>query len=543
MNSLYKEIYQEATESAAMNILIVDDDQDILESLKDILELEIEGCVIEIANNVETARILAKKKMPDIVLLDIKIGQDNGLDLIPELKSISNDMVCIMMTAYRDNEYTVTAVRSGADDYLFKPIKPLDLIDTVTRLFAQQLIKRKADLSEKRFITIFEQGTQCLFILDKDGILIDANLKAMGFIDNKKEDVIGLKFSNSPWFTYSPETKKRIENGLLSVSKGNLFNADMMIVDVNQNKLFFDFYMKPVFNSKNMTEQIIVESRDITERKQAENEIKELNATLELRVKERTLELEQSMLLLSEENKERIKAEEIANKASEAKSDFLSRMSHELRTPMNAILGFGQLLELDSSNFNEDQNSNIQEILSSGNHLLRLINDVLDLTEIESGKIDVVMGDINLDDVLTDVASLMKPQMEARQINQTDNILGKGYVLHADAYRLKKVLINFISNAIKYNHDNGTITLNAVITDKQYLRINITDTGEGISEDDIGNLFTSFERLNTQYNVEGTGIGLVITKSLVELMNGRVGVESTLGEGSTFWFELPLANT
>ena len=524
-----------------IRILVVDDDPDILSSLKDILELEFEGCIVETANSSEKAMLVAQQTKPDIAMLDIKLGQDDGLDLLSELKTYYADMACIMMTAFRDNKYTVKAVRFGANDYLYKPIKPDELIQTITRLMQYQIFKREKAEADRRFHTVFEQATQWLFLLDNKGHLIDANQIAMSFIRETKKNVLGTLFLVSPWYVSSPKAQEVIQVGLSQANSGVLFQAEFDVFDYEQNNQTFDLYMKPVLDDDDKVNQIVVECRNITDRKKAEVEIKLLNEKLELRVKERTIELEQSMLLLKEENNERKRAEEEAYRASKAKSDFLSRMSHELRTPMNAILGFGQLLELDSSEFNENQNLSIKEILNSGDHLLKLINEVLDLTEIESGKIDVVMGDITLDDVIADVTSLMRPLMEARQIKQTDNILGKGYVWHADKTRLKQVLINLLSNAVKYNDDNGTITLDAVITDKEYLRINITDTGEGISEDDIGKLFKSFERLNMQYNVEGTGIGLVITKSLVELMNGRVGVESKLGEGSTFWFELKLA--
>lgn len=288
--------------------------------------------------------------------------------------------------------------------------------------------------------------------------------------------------------------------------------------------------------------------RDVTERKKSEKEIIELNTKLEERVKERTKKLESTLFLLTEENEQRRKAEnqfriakEHAEKASAAKSDFLSRMSHEFRTPMNAILGFGQLLELDSDKFSKNQQLNISEIMEAGNHLLELINDVLNLTEIEAGKLEISMGKVKLDDVIAQCTSLIEPLANKRQIKQIDNISGKNYILNADFTRLKQVFLNLLSNAVKYNKDNGSITLDSEIINEQYLRISITDTGEGITEENIPILFTSFERLNKKINVEGTGIGLNITKHLVELMGGKIGVSSTMGTGSTFWFELQLA--
>jgi len=541
MNVQRIENNQKDNGSDSIRLLIVDDDPDILESLKDVVELEMEGCLVEVASNVEQAKLLAQQTKPDIALLDIKLGQDNGLDLIPELKAIHPDIACIMMTAYRDNKYTVKAVRFGANDYLYKPVKPHELIQTILRLLHDQNIKREIEKADRRFHTVFEQATQWLFLLDNQGCLIDANQMAMSFIHESKETVFGAMFWDSPWYVSSSEAQEIIKAGVSKVNSGILFNAEFNVIDKEKNNQTFDLYMKPVFDDEDKVEQVVVECRNISSRKIAEEKIKALNTTLELRVKERTEKLEQSLMLLTEENKERKKAEEHAEKANAAKSDFLSRMSHELRTPMNAILGFGQLLELDSARLNDSQQDHVKEILNAGNHLLSLINEVLDLTEIESGKLEVSMDEISLDDVVKQCISLMKPLAEAHQVKQIDNISGKGYKLNADFTRLKQVLLNLLSNAVKYNRDNGTITLDSEVIDKKYLRISITDTGEGLAKKDIAKLFSSFERLNTRFNVEGTGIGLVITKHLMELMGGSIGVESEQGKGSTFWIKLELA--
>ena len=357
------------------NILIVDDDLDALASLRDLLELEMDNCSIDLASDIKQAKLLAQQIPPDIALLDIKLGRDNGLDLIPVLKGINPDIACIMMTAHRDNKYTVKALRLGANDYLLKPVAPVELIHTVERL------------------------------------------------------------------RYQHGLKKRVER--------------------------------------------------------AENE-------------------------------------------SKAKSEFLSRMSHELRTPMNAILGFGQILEMQSDGFNEIQRSNINEILQAGHHLLGLINEVLDMARIESGRMEVVIEKTIISDVLQQSLALIQSQAKAHHIEIIDCLSNKGHIVLADSMRLKQVFVNVLSNAVKYNIEEGCITLSSDVVDEHHVRICITDTGKGLTEDEISKLFTSFERLNSSNNVEGTGIGLVISKHLVELMGGGIGVDSVPGEGSVFWLELPL---
>ena len=231
---------------------------------------------------------------------------------------------------------------------------------------------------------------------------------------------------------------------------------------------------------------------------------------------------------------------ERAEQANRIKSDFLSSMSHELRTPMNAILGFSQMIQLDNGNLTKIQVENINEILMAGNHLMSLINEVLDLEKIESGKIDINFEVINLDDLIPECLSIIKPQAEEKHIEIIDEISNKGFIIQADRRRLKQVVINLLSNAVKYNRENGRVTIDSELMDKDTLRIKFTDTGIGIEQENYERIFSPFDRLHMKSNVEGTGIGLAVTKNLVELMCGSIGVESEVNKGSTFWIEFSL---
>ena len=242
-----------------------------------------------------------------------------------------------------------------------------------------------------------------------------------------------------------------------------------------------------------------------------------------------------------QESREKIEIEKYrAEKASQAKSEFLSSMSHELRTPMNAILGFGQLLELDAHGFSEEQRENITEILLAGRHLLTLINEVLDLSRIESGSLEVSMEEVRMDDLLKECFSLLSIQASARGLKIIDNVSCQGSSVRADFTRLKQVMLNLLSNAIKYNRDNGSVTLACEAVGDNRLCVRITDTGTGLTKHEIDRLFVSFNRLSADNHIEGTGIGLVIAKRLIEIMGGSISVESTPGVGSTFSIELSL---
>ncbi len=242
----------------------------------------------------------------------------------------------------------------------------------------------------------------------------------------------------------------------------------------------------------------------------------------------------------------KVRAEEAqaeAERANLAKSEFLSRMSHELRTPLNAILGFGQLLEMDARS--ESQLEKVSHILKGGKHLLGLINEVLDIARIESGKLELTFEAVSVTEVFDVAAALIRPLAGERNI-QLGRCVGQGCdgALRADRQRLSQVVINLLSNAVKYNRPGGNVSFHCDEAKQPgRLRLSITDTGPGIAPADLDKLFTPFERLGAERTtVEGTGIGLALSKRLVEAMDGTIGVESTPGRGSTFYLELPLAH-
>lgn len=282
-----------------------------------------------------------------------------------------------------------------------------------------------------------------------------------------------------------------------------------------------DFLSKPLSRT-----EVQLRVKNLLQSRSLHLQLKAQNRSLEQQVRERTDLVEQLG-----------RAKEEAERANRAKSEFLSRMSHELRTPLNAILGFAQLLEMNTPR--PEQRQWLSHILKGGHHLLELINEVLDVARIESGRVSVTVAPVEIHPVLSDVLDLIGPLAKQRGIEiRRESVPGSELWVKADRQRLQQVLLNLLSNAVKYNIQNGRINISAEPRPDRFLRIAVSDTGPGISKGNQARLFQPFERLQEEDTyVEGTGLGLSLCRGLMGAMGGRIGVDSTPGQGSTFWIE------
>ncbi|MDP3668690.1 MAG: PAS domain S-box protein [Telluria sp.] len=369
-------------------------------------------------------------------------------------------------------------------------------------------------LRDQQFYTrsLIESNIDAIMTTDPRGIISDVNQQMEMLTGRTRDELIGAPFKN--YFT-EPQRAQDAITRVLRESKVTNYELTALGHDGKQTVVS---YNATTFHDRDRKLQgVFAAARDVTEHKQFEHALQETNAELE-------------------------KAKAAAEKANRAKSEFLSSMSHELRTPLNAVLGFAQLMSSDVPPPPPNQQRSIDQILKGGWYLLRLINEILDLAMIESGKVSVSQESMAMGDVLQDCQGMIEPQAAKRGIQLTFPKFDKMLYIHADRTRVKQVMINLLSNAIKYNGVGGAVIVQCVARGKERVRISVKDTGAGLTPEQLGQLFQPFNRLGQEDSVEeGTGIGLVVTKQLVELMGGTIGVESSVGVGTVFWVEFASA--
>jgi len=375
--------------------------------------------------------------------------------------------------------------------------------------------QRKLDqrLRDQQFYTrsLIESNIDALTTTNSSGIITDVNKQMEILTGCTRDELIGAPFKN--FFTDA----ERAEAGIKRVlGENKITNYELTARAWDGKETVVSFNASTFYDRERTLQGVFASARDITERKMLDHSLQETNIAL-------------------------VAAKSAAEKANLAKSDFLSNMSHELRTPLNAILGFAQLIDSGTPVPTPVQKRGIQQILQAGWYLLDLINEILDLALIESGKLSLSLEPVSLARIIHECQDMIANQARKRGISVIFPQIETKLFVHADRTRLKQALINLLSNAIKYNRANGTVEVSYFLTAAQRLRICVKDSGQGLSPEKLVQLFQPFNRLGQESkDEEGTGIGLVVCKQLVELMGGIIGVESVVGDGCVFWIELNL---
>ncbi len=397
-------------------------------------------------------------------------------------------------------------------------------------------------LTMARTSTTYDAIPDAIVVVNKHGLIHQANRAACAWAGISEEALLGSHCHEHFHVAGMPPEQCPV---CIAIGRGEA--ASSLELAFPENGAWTSFSLSPV-EANNERPGMVHVFFDITERKQAEQGMRRAREELESRVRERTADLLGTNARLEAEIREREQiqaalmiAKEEAEAANRAKSEFLSKMSHELRTPLNAILGFAQLLKADADiTASEELDDNVEQILKAGWHLLELIDEVLDLAKIESGRFNLSLERVMLRQVLSECLEQSKLMAEQRGVTMhCDLEHARQFCVRADHMRLKQVLNNLVSNAVKYNATNGRVDIEVRPKDNDRVEVRVTDTGPGITEQDLAHLFRPFNRLGAEKTeIEGTGVGLVISKRLVELMGGEIGVHSRVGKGSMFFVEL-----
>ncbi len=412
---------------------------------------------------------------------------------------------------YDANSAIINIVGYGVDITERKRVEN-ELRDLNERL-EQRVAQRARELdAERDFIaTVLDTAGALVVVLDRDGRVVRFNRACELLTGYRIQEVCGRPI----WELVIPEDQRpavrNVFDRLLTETVPVHYENDWLARDGSRRLIAWS--NSAIHDGRGSVQYVIGTGIDITARKQAEAAL--------------------------------VAAKEEAERANAAKSEFLSRMSHELRTPLNAILGFAQLLDQYATPpLAAGDRENVREILRAGEHLLNLIGEILDLARIESGKLRILIGSLSVETAIREAVALAQPLADKRAIELLIDVPHDQHSkVRADPVRLKQVLLNLLSNAIKFNRKSGTVRIRCGEVSRTHLKILVTDTGPGFSPQQVERLFVPFERFDADRRaIEGSGIGLALSKRLVELMGGTIGLETSLGVGSTFWISLPVAD-
>ena len=518
-------------------ILLVDDLEENLLAMSALLRAP-EVRVLMARSGAEALEIVLVNEVA-LALVDVQMPDMDGFELAELMRGSerTKQVPIVFITAGAlDRQRQFKGFNSGAVDFLYKPVEPHVLTSKVA-VFVELFLQKKA-LSRVSALqnAIFNSANFSSIATDANGVIQIFNVGAERMLGYTAIEVLN---KITPADISDPQ--ELVERArLLSVELDTVITPGFEALVFKASRGIEDIYELTYIRKDGSRFPAVV---SVTALRDAQDTIIGYlligtDNTARKRVEDERREIDK---LLQQKNTELEAAIAVADEASRAKSDFLSSMSHELRTPLNAILGFTQLIESGLPPPSPSQKRSVDQILKAGWYLLELINEILDLATIASNRATLFQEPVSLHEVLLECQGMVETQANTRGIGMSFPHMEKHCFVFADRIRIKQVLINLLSNAIKYNRIDGSLSVESALCPPDSIRIGVRDTGDGLTPEQQARLFEPFNRLGREGGTEdGTGIGLVVTKRLVELMGGRIGVDSLVGVGSVFWFELAL---
>jgi PAS domain S-box-containing protein len=477
--------------------------------------------VVEAADGPELLDLIEER--PDVVVLDALLSGRSGFEIANWLKSdtaTAGIPIIHVASGFTTGEWRAQGLEAGADAFLTHPVEPQELIATVRALLRVREAEDDVRRAAEQWQATFDAITDAVCIIDETGELLRCNDAADALLGQLNHGLGARKFQE----ILPLPASRGIEDVLAT--------GQPLQYDANVGDRWFSVRLDPVPPRERVAPSIVAVISDVTALRRADQERSRLLANTERARKEAEI---------SRLEAEAARAE--AEKASRAKSDFLAVMSHELRTPLNAIDGYAELLELGVRGpISDPQLEDIRRIRRSQKQLLSLINDVLNFVRLDAGTVRYEIRELALSDVIAGVEVVTAPQLRARELRFVRRNCDGGLRVRADRDKVEQILVNLMTNAIKFTEPQGSITLECA-TEAGLVKVRVRDTGRGIPDDKLAVIFEPFVQVSRSAGApgEGVGLGLAISRDLSRAMGGDLGVESRIGEGSTFTLTLPAA--
>jgi PAS domain S-box-containing protein len=508
--------------STPLRVLIVEDSVD--DALLTVRELKRAGYDVSY-EQVETGAAMAaalRQNTWDLVIADYSLPRFSGIAALELLKSTGLDIPFLIVSGSIGEDLAVDVMKSGASDYLMKG-NVKRLIPSVQRELREAEVRRQRRHaeealhdSEARKAAIFDSALESIISIDHEGKITEFNPQAEKTFGYNRENVIGRQIDELIIPPALRATHREAFARYLTAGASSAVGRRIELIAVRSDGSEFPVELSLTSISSKTQPMFTAYLRDLTEQKKQEE------------MRERSRELEEQNLRIQEANR--------------LKSEFLANMSHELRTPLNAVIGFAEVLIDGKAGYvNAEQKEYLNDILTSGQHLLQLINDVLDLAKIEAGRMELDLQTFSIREAAEEVCNIMHPIAAKRSITIDLQIARDAEWVTLDLRKFKQVLYNLLSNAVKFSHDEGVVELRVSLDRQGQLHIQVRDSGIGIKSDDLPRIFREFEQLEsgTARRFPGTGLGLALTKKIIELHNGSITVQSEFGTGSTFSITIP----